>query len=227
MKGIFYLSFDVEFEYGRKHLKNYPDFIPRIKNEEMIIKRLLLLLKKYHIKATFAVVGRLFEERLEIIKLIKDHGHEIASHSLTHPDFKKITRKQAEYEIKMCVALAKKEGLSLKSFVFPFNRIAHLDLLKKYGFTSFRGLKTTYFPSTRRLGKFIPKGWRFKLTKLGIDKAVKDGRVFHLWTHPIDFTDNTRELFLEFENILRYISILKKSDRIEIKVMREVSYHNL
>jgi len=66
-------------------------------------------------------------------------SHEIGYHSFSHPVFTSITREAAEMEIKMGVELAKKFGLTLNSFVFPKNEIAHVDLLKKYGFKIYRG----------------------------------------------------------------------------------------
>ncbi|MHA1835071.1 MAG: polysaccharide deacetylase family protein [Candidatus Baldrarchaeia archaeon] len=65
--------------------------------------------------------------------------HEIGYHSFSHPIFTSITREAAEMEIKRGIELAKEFGLNLKSFVFPRNEIAHVDLLKKYGFKIYRG----------------------------------------------------------------------------------------
>ena len=61
MKGTFCISIDTELLWGRKDL-NYKHFIPKIKKERKIIKRLLALLNKYQIPATWAIVGRLSEK---------------------------------------------------------------------------------------------------------------------------------------------------------------------
>nr|MDO8044213.1 polysaccharide deacetylase family protein [Candidatus Baldrarchaeota archaeon] len=66
-------------------------------------------------------------------------GHEIGYHSFSHSLFTEIPREDADMEIKRGLELAREFGLNLKSFVFPGNKIAHVDLLKKYGFKIYRG----------------------------------------------------------------------------------------
>jgi len=66
--------------------------------------------------------------------------HEIGYHSFSHVIFPLATLEVAEAEIAKGVEIAQKEfGLKLKSFIFPQNKIAHLELLEKYGFVAFRG----------------------------------------------------------------------------------------
>lgn len=79
---------------------------------------------------------------------------EIASHSFCHPIFsdKGCTRKVADSDIAKCVELAEKEGIKLKTFVFPRNAPAYLDILLKYGFKVFRAKDNTYCSI-----KFLPK----------------------------------------------------------------------
>ena len=169
----------------------------------------------------------------EIIKEIKKHkNQEIACHSYSHPNFDQITLKQAETEIKKCIELAKKQGIKLNSFVFPKNIIKHLDSLKKHGFTNYRGhdkrnwellLPTPppvytpsknnglicipgsmYFTSSRGTKKYIPGSLRVIKAKMGINKAIKESKVFHTWFHPIDLTDQPTKLLGALENILKY-----------------------
>ena len=42
-------------------------------------------------------------------------------------------------ELQACLDVADDWGLELRSFVFPRNSIAHLDVLRRFGFTAFRG----------------------------------------------------------------------------------------
>src|SRR5260221_13427879 len=136
MKGTFCISIDTELLWGRKDL-DYSKFIKKTQKERIIIKKLLALFKKYNIPATWATVGKLYEgnNRLwsgkDIVKLIKKEKlHEIASHTYSHEIMSDISKEEAEKEIK--------NNLS-KSFVFPRNKISHLELLKKYKFKSYRG----------------------------------------------------------------------------------------
>jgi len=65
--------------------------------------------------------------------------HEIGYHSFSHVLFSECSREVAEAEIKKGVELAKDFGITLRSFVFPENKIGHIDLLKKYKFKIYRG----------------------------------------------------------------------------------------
>lgn len=59
----------------------------------------LAILKKYHIKATFFVVGANAKKYPEMIKAIHNEGHIIASHSQTHPMLTKLSARALQQEI--------------------------------------------------------------------------------------------------------------------------------
>lgn len=66
---------------------------------------------------------------------------EIGCHSFSHVIFgdQGCSRKTAETELESCVRAAEELGVELRSFVFPRNRVGHLDLLRSHGFECFRG----------------------------------------------------------------------------------------
>lgn len=51
------------------------------------VKRILALLKKYNIKATFFIPGKVAEDNPELIKTIDEEGHEIGHHGYSHERF--------------------------------------------------------------------------------------------------------------------------------------------
>ena len=60
--------------------------------------------------------------------------------------------------------LAKEFGIGLKSFVFPENKIGHVDVLKKYGFKIYRG---------KNLGRYdISQSFLIRKFNGGIDKVI-------------------------------------------------------
>ena len=65
--------------------------------------------------------------------------HEIGYHSFSHVVFSECSREVAEAEIKVGNKLAKEFGITLKSFVFPENKVGHIDVLKENGFKIYRG----------------------------------------------------------------------------------------
>ena len=82
------LSFDIEefdmpFEYGRKI-----DFKDQMSISIEGTINILDILKKHNVKATFFSTATFAINAQEVIDRIVDEGHEIASHSYFHSDFK-------------------------------------------------------------------------------------------------------------------------------------------
>jgi peptidoglycan/xylan/chitin deacetylase (PgdA/CDA1 family) len=71
--------------------------------------------------------------------LMNKIGHEIGYHSFSHIPFSDCSREVAEAEIIEGIKLAKEFEITFKSFVFPENKVGHVDILKKYGFKVYRG----------------------------------------------------------------------------------------
>lgn len=246
--GIFCISIDFELLWGRRDMPNLEYFEKRIPNERKVIDKLLSLFEKYNVPTTWATVGKIYEKDnlsyygLDIIKKIeKVKNQEIGSHSYTHPVFTKISKTQAREEF---------SNFRKKSFVFPRNKIKYLSELKKAGFKTYRGADdnefellilrippvyspvinkgllniqgSMYFVSGRGLKKYIPQGLRFLKSKLGIDNAIKQNKVFHLWFHPMDFVDDSKKLFADFEKILKYASDKRSQGKLQILNMNQV-----
>lgn len=248
-KGIFCISIDFELLWGRRDKSNLAFFEKRIPKERIVIDKLLSLFKKYKIPATWATVGKIYEKGnqnysgLDIIKKIeKVANQEIASHSYTHPEFTSIPKSEAKYEF---------NKFKKTSFVFPRNKIKYLDELKMAGFKTFRGedeyatelliprippvymptIKnglicipgSMYFVSGRGLKKYIPKNLRYVKSRLGIDNAVKLGKVFHIWFHPVDFVDDSEKIFYDFEKVLIYANKKRGEGLLKILPMGSIA----
>ena len=76
------------------------------------------------------IVEKILSNRIE---------HEIGYHSFSHVVFSECNREVVEAEIKVGIKLAKEFGITLKSFVFPENKIGHVDVFKENGFKIYRG----------------------------------------------------------------------------------------
>lgn len=70
------VCFDFEGDYGMPYKDRY--------DLAETTHRLLTVLDRHAVKAVFFVVGRLIEERPEIVQAIAAHGHEIGLHGYTH-----------------------------------------------------------------------------------------------------------------------------------------------
>lgn len=62
--------------------------------------QLLQILKDRNIKATFFIVGDWCKKYPQAVKKLADAGHELASHSDTHPDMTRLSREQIAEELR-------------------------------------------------------------------------------------------------------------------------------
>ena len=60
---------------------------------------ILQILQKHQIKATFFLVGFWVDKNIDLTKEIFAQGHQIGSHSNTHPDMTKLSKNQIEEEL--------------------------------------------------------------------------------------------------------------------------------
>jgi len=179
------ISLDTELHWGYNLYPNN-QFAKILRDNEKnaieSIYRFLNLFDKYRFNVTWAIVGRLFIDHPELIERIisSSNQHEIGYHSFSHPVFPDCSRRIAEDEILKGVALAKDFGLELKSFVFPENKIGHIDILKKYKFKIYRG----YNLNGKNINKNLPiRAINYSFSKI-IPPDVKAIRKDGIWELP-------------------------------------------
>jgi len=131
------LTFDVEeftmpADYGiRKHNNE-----TRFSKEGCI--RLLEVLKKHKIMSTFFITGYFAEREREIVRMISEHGHEIASHSYSDRNLSGLRRQKLEKSVydskKILEKISKQEIRGFRSPHFSMNK--HLfGVLEQSGFS--------------------------------------------------------------------------------------------
>ena len=115
------------------------------KIEEQAIPLLLKAFNEVEFPATFALRGQLVEVENSIFHQILDSTpkHEIAAHGYSHKVFTALSNSEADEELKMISFGMKKFDVTPKSFVFPKNKVSHLELLEKHGYLSFRAEGTS------------------------------------------------------------------------------------
>jgi len=156
----------------------------------------------------------------DIVGMIKKSGFEIASHSFSHPSFLEITKDAASFEVKECVKLAKKEGVGLKTFVFPFDESAFLDVIKssKFSHVVLRPKPRHLLLDLRSFGFSllkprlldnglieVPKTFFLNRTKksdliklwLLLWQAKLGGGTIHIWAHSHNLRDDSYFEFIE------------------------------
>lgn len=66
------------------------------------IDSILKTLASYDVKCTFFIVGEWAEKHPDSVRLIKEHGHEIANHSYSHAHYSKMSKSEILADIEKC-----------------------------------------------------------------------------------------------------------------------------
>jgi len=129
------MSVDLEDYFCDLPFSEWSHYKSRI---EKTTKTILELFDKHNVKATFFVVGHIAEKFPDLIKEIYDKGHEISSHSYSHPDLRKISKEEFEKDLtKSLQILEKITGEKVLGFRAPLFSINSknfwvYDFLRKY-----------------------------------------------------------------------------------------------
>ena len=111
--------------------------------------RFIELLNKYNIRATLNLNSKLDNfvwyfgdtpiERLKLNEVVEKYdGHEVCSHSLTHPYFSSLSKEEIIRQVKEdCENLSKIFNRDINAFAFPFHDQTeeHIQILKENGAT--------------------------------------------------------------------------------------------
>jgi peptidoglycan/xylan/chitin deacetylase (PgdA/CDA1 family) len=169
------------------------------KIEELVNPLLVDFFNAMEVPVTFAVRGQLLDVDRFMMDLLLDSPikHDVGAHGYSHKRFSDLNPKEAENELSMISEGMKRFNVAPKSFVFPRNSIAHLDLLQKHGYLCYRGYGTfshdgMYIVKTGELydvhpGLYIDKAANPRQLKALLDICITKKAPFHIWFHPKDF----------------------------------------
>lgn len=175
------ISIDLELMWGRWDSIDARAMRFAQEAERPIVRRLLRLAERYEIPMTWAVVGRVFDDApgLESVQGPRDAwvapelveeiqrspvGHDVGSHSHAHVLYDQLTDDEAAVDLGRDADLRKRWGLSMRSWVFPCNKIGHVEKLVDAGVEVFRtldagwlGLVRDHAPRLYPAGNLIDK----------------------------------------------------------------------
>ena len=84
-------------------------------------ENLLAVLRKHGVKATFFLVGGWVEQYPDIVRKIRDEGHQIGNHSYTHPDLATLTDEKIKDQIRFCnEVIQEAAGVTPTLYRMPF-----------------------------------------------------------------------------------------------------------
>ena len=201
-------------------------------------KALVELSEEYRVPLTWAICGKTAEADRESYDRILNASQrkEIGIHTYSHIDAKKSDPLQFEQDIRKCLEVL---GLSSAppTFVFPWNREAHFDVLGRLGFRCYRGkeraigaprrndeglynIRPVYYVDQKSSGAQ-------SLMKSYADLCVSTSSVFHLWTHPwsIVMRDGSGPMLDTLRPVFSYLRKLSDRDQLALCTMGELSEH--
>jgi peptidoglycan/xylan/chitin deacetylase (PgdA/CDA1 family) len=206
--------------------------------EEKTVPLLTQFFDALAIPVTFAVRGQLTEVDNSIVEPILDSPieHEIAAHGYSHRAFTSLSIAEAQKELQMISTGFQKLGLRPTSFVFPKNRVSHLDLLDRFRYESYREegglLKDGMF--IRKKGQLydvhpgLYLGFTYNpifLTKM-IDIAVTRRLPFHIWFHPQNIYEiggsTQKKIKGVFSPLYDYAKKKEKEGTLKFETMRSI-----
>lgn len=79
-----------------------------------------------------------------------------------------------------------------------------------------------FFSGRNGLRSLIPSRSLVAMGRVGVDRAVERGEIFHLWFHPSNFVHKMDGQFATLETILRYAQRLRQSGRLEVLTMGDI-----
>lgn len=164
MTATFILSLDTEIAWGTD-APDLPRFAACFDGYRPLVRRLLDLLDRCEVAATWAVVGHLFlspgDPRAhprapahwyhapDVIDSIRSARaqHEIGTHTFSHIYTREASTTRAVWlhELRLCAELHRQHGLPLRSLVFPRNQVAYLDTLPEAGIRAYRGAERSWY----------------------------------------------------------------------------------
>jgi peptidoglycan/xylan/chitin deacetylase (PgdA/CDA1 family) len=163
------------------------------------------------------------------------------------------SRETADSEVRACVEVARELGVSLRSFTFPRNKVGHLDVLREHGFTCFRGPEPTRreggaismrrppmtvpapshglvnIPASMEYSRmhgrrrYVPRPRGAKGALRGVERAVREQQVFHLWLHPTDLAEETESMLEGLGAVFEAAARARERGELEVLPMAEVA----
>src|SRR5687767_8167757 len=102
--------------------------------------KLLALLSRHSVKATYFILGKVTEEFPNLVREVQQEGHELACHTYSHPFLYSVRPEDFRAELRLCKELIAPYQEGFKGFRAPYFSIDKrnlwaLEVLKDEGFT--------------------------------------------------------------------------------------------
>ncbi|UCH37062.1 MAG: polysaccharide deacetylase family protein [Candidatus Bathyarchaeota archaeon] len=237
-KGAFCFSIDYDFPVQPRNVDDIETIFSKA------VGNLIDLSEKYHIPITWGICGETAIQNINLFKRIGESiiPHDLGVHTYSHLDLSNsdYTAHEIRQDISQCIESINTHDQPT-SFIFPWNREKHWDLLRDLGFIAYRG-KINGF---RTIGPpdYHNKLWNisetYYLNEKSIDEvpiicslidiAIAYQGVFHLWSHPWNlhkFGDVHNYQKNVTQPIMEHISTQRDMNKLWICTMQEMAYYS-
>jgi predicted deacetylase len=254
--------FSLDFELGWGHRESRPAYVDKLRTRGDLVREritdLIGLFERYDIPATWAVVGKLVKsgndpmfhapDLFETL-LGSEPDHEIGLHSHGHRFYDQLSRSDAEADLKAGIDTLADWGCRPHSFVFPQNRVSHLDRLAAHDIRRYRtdsnqsrnilsrvtapatfdfptkDKQPIAIPSSMFLAARRPSWYRRRYALRGLANAAEKLEIVHYWLHPHNVvTDDS--LLDEIETLLAQSRSAADNGNVVINTMSEATATN-
>jgi hypothetical protein len=226
-------------EFCNKEIHNWLPESKLGEIEEIAIPLIAQLLDELNIPATFAIRGQLTETSQNIFEFLKSRKvkHDIGAHGYSHKCYTMLSESEVEEELTKISRGMKKYNIEPRSFIFPKNKIAHLSLLEKYGYKSYRGRAGFKYDALNieKHGQlynvnpsfFLGRSPSPLLINKIIDISAKRKLPCHFWFHPWDLGYDKLAMQNRIEKllipILNYAKEKEKEGKMSFETMNSIT----
>jgi hypothetical protein len=168
-RGRLTISIDLELAWGVWDVLTAEKIHQAETAERPICAALIALFDRYQVRATWAMVAALLDERSalsrpgsrrcwyapDIIEQLvgAKAAHEIGSHSGRHIYFDDASAEEARADLEFARDVHRSNGLSFGSFIFPRGACGHLDQLARVGLRTFSYADVGWTVAAARAGR--------------------------------------------------------------------------
>lgn len=205
------------------------------KIEELSIPLFVETFNDFGVPITLAVRGQLTEVDSQVLEILLASGtkHDIGAHGYYHKKFTQLTHDEAEDELYLISRGMKEYSLIPRTFIFPANCVAHLDLLEKYDYTCYRGYGDmlndrmciekhgelcNVHPSI-----YINQHTNLPLLEKILDISIEKRLPFHIWFHFWNFGEDKKSVSKSIKNLfvplLQYAKERQENEMLAIETM--------
>ena len=200
-------------------------------------EKLLELSQRYEVPLTWAICGKTAVEDMDSYHRILDSpvSQEIGIHTYSHMDALKSGPTEFEEDITKCL-----DALDMRSaprtFVFPWNRENHFEVLRKLGFKTYRGKERVIGPPDHSNGLWNERPVYYvdqksfgaeSLIMKYVDLCSRTSAVFHLWTHPwsIVMEGDPNPMLKTLDPVFSHLREMNRRGVLALCTMGEIADH--